>query len=100
MGKPANLIIRDLKQRDHLREEGDYSFLINSNPATIMTDQVTADHIYLFTSLTVESLIKFWRTRYRRSFAYHGRTNCALNLAIEAENMGIWEAIWCQNDWC
>jgi len=30
-----------------LREEGIEVILINSNPATIMTDSVTADHIYL-----------------------------------------------------
>lgn len=30
-----------------LREEGIEVTLINSNPATIMTDPVTADHIYL-----------------------------------------------------
>jgi carbamoyl-phosphate synthase large subunit len=30
-----------------LREEGITVSLINSNPATIMTDSVTADHIYL-----------------------------------------------------
>ena len=38
-----------------LREEGIEVSLINSNPATIMTDPVTADHIYLM-PLTVESL--------------------------------------------
>ena len=30
-----------------LREEGIEVILINSNPATIMTDPVTADHVYL-----------------------------------------------------
>ena len=30
-----------------LREEGIEVSLINSNPATIMTDEVVADHIYL-----------------------------------------------------
>jgi len=29
-----------------LREEGIEVILINSNPATIMTDPVTADHVY------------------------------------------------------
>jgi len=38
-----------------LREEGIIVSLINSNPATIMTDAITADHIYL-KPLTVESL--------------------------------------------
>ena len=40
-----------------LREEGIEVSLINSNPATIMTDPVTADHIYLL-PLTVESIIQ------------------------------------------
>src|SRR5438093_4682253 len=40
-----------------LREEGIEVSLINSNPATIMTDKVTADHIYLL-PLTVESIEK------------------------------------------
>ena len=39
-----------------LREEGIEVSLINSNPATIMTDEVTADHIYL-KPLTIESII-------------------------------------------
>lgn len=39
-----------------LREEGIEVTLINSNPATIMTDPVTADNIYLL-PLTVESII-------------------------------------------
>src|SRR3982751_904075 len=40
-----------------LREEGIEVILINSNPATIMTDNVTADHIYLL-PLTIESVVK------------------------------------------
>ena len=43
-----------------LREEGIEVTLINSNPATIMTDPVTADHIYLL-PLTVESLCRYWK---------------------------------------
>ena len=38
-----------------LREEGYRVILVNSNPATIMTDNVTADHIYLL-PLEVESI--------------------------------------------
>jgi carbamoyl-phosphate synthase large subunit len=38
-----------------LREEGIEVSLINSNPATIMTDEVTADHIYL-KPLTIDSI--------------------------------------------
>ena len=38
-----------------LREEGIEVSLINSNPATIMTDKVTADHVYLW-PLEVKSI--------------------------------------------
>ena len=40
-----------------LREEGIEVSLINSNPATIMTDPVMADHVYL-KPLTVESIVE------------------------------------------
>ena len=40
-----------------LREENIEVSLINSNPATIMTDEVVADHIYL-KPLTVESIVE------------------------------------------
>ena len=45
-----------------LREEGITVTLINSNPATIMTDPVTADHVYLL-PLTVESLVQILEER-------------------------------------
>jgi carbamoyl-phosphate synthase large subunit len=40
-----------------LKEEGIKVILINSNPATIMTDPVTADHVYLL-PLNPESIEK------------------------------------------
>ena len=40
-----------------LRDEGIEISLINSNPATIMTDKVVADHVYL-KPLTPESIIE------------------------------------------
>ncbi len=40
-----------------LREEGIEVSLINSNPATIMTDNIMADYIYLL-PLTAESVIQ------------------------------------------
>src|ERR1700739_2023614 len=45
-----------------LKEEGIEVSLINSNPATIMTDKVTADHIYLL-PLDVASLTKILEER-------------------------------------
>jgi len=80
-----------------LREEGIKVTLINSNPATIMTDPITADHIYLL-PLTVESIEKILKEHQENLElpvidailpTMGGQT--ALNLAIEAENQGVWE---------
>lgn len=74
-----------------LREEGIEVTLINSNPATIMTDPVMADNIYL-KPLTPESI--------REILAEHPNIDAvlptmggqtALNLALECEALGIWE---------
>jgi len=73
-----------------LREEGITVSLINSNPATIMTDNVTADHVYLW-PLTVESIIKILEERQIDAVLPTMGGQTALNLAIEAENMGVWE---------
>lgn len=80
-----------------LREEGIKVSLINSNPATIMTDPITADHIYLL-PLTVESIEQILKNHQDDPNlptidavlpTMGGQT--ALNLAIETENQGIWE---------
>ncbi len=80
-----------------LREEGIIVSLINSNPATIMTDPVTADHIYL-RPLTPESIEQILQEHQEDPHlppidavlpTMGGQT--ALNLAIECEKMGIWE---------
>ncbi len=74
-----------------LREEGIEVSLINSNPATIMTDPVTADHIHLL-PLTVESLIQILEEHPQIDSVLPtmgGQT--ALNLAIEADKQGVWE---------
>ncbi|MCB0516412.1 MAG: carbamoyl-phosphate synthase large subunit [Chitinophagales bacterium] len=73
-----------------LREEGIEVVLINSNPATIMTDKVTADHIYLL-PLTVESIIHILDERKIDAVLPTMGGQTALNLAIEADQMGIWE---------
>lgn len=74
-----------------LREEGLKVTLINSNPATIMTDPVMADHIYL-KPLEIES-IDFILTKHPDIDAVlptmGGQT--ALNLAINCDENGIWE---------
>jgi len=73
-----------------LREEGIEVTLINSNPATIMTDPVTADHIYLL-PLTVESIVQILEERNIDAVLSTMGGQTALNLAIEADKLGIWE---------
>ncbi len=73
-----------------LREEGIEVSLINSNPATIMTDPVTADNIYLL-PLTVESIIQILEERQIDAVLPTMGGQTALNLAIEAADQGVWE---------
>lgn len=73
-----------------LREEGIEVSLINSNPATIMTDTITADHIYLW-PLTMESIIKILEERKIDAVLPSMGGQTALNLAIECHESGIWE---------
>ncbi|MEM9820713.1 MAG: carbamoyl-phosphate synthase large subunit [Bacteroidota bacterium] len=73
-----------------LREEGIEVTLINSNPATIMTDPVTADHIYLL-PLTVESLVTILEEQQIDAVLPTMGGQTALNLAIEAGQQGVWE---------
>ncbi|NEV94241.1 carbamoyl-phosphate synthase large subunit [Psychroflexus sp. YR1-1] len=74
-----------------LREEGIKTILINSNPATIMTDPSMADHVYL-KPLTTKSIIEILKNHPEIDAVLPtmgGQT--ALNLCIEADDKGIWE---------
>ena len=73
-----------------LREEGIEVTLINSNPATIMTDSVTADYIYLL-PLTVDSIEKILQERQIDCVLPTMGGQTALNLCKEAAEIGIWE---------
>jgi carbamoyl-phosphate synthase large subunit len=73
-----------------LREEGIEVSLINSNPATIMTDPVVADHIYL-KPLTVESIEEILKERDIDVVLPTMGGQTALNLCIEVDGKGIWE---------
>ena len=73
-----------------LMEEGIEVSLINSNPATIMTDPMTADHIYLL-PLNVESLVKILEERHIDAVLPTMGGQTALNLAIEAGKQGVWD---------
>jgi carbamoyl-phosphate synthase large subunit len=73
-----------------LREDGIETILINSNPATIMTDPAMADHVYLL-PLTTKSLIKILKEHPQIDAVLPtmgGQT--ALNLCIEADEKGVW----------
>ena len=73
-----------------LREEGIEVSLINSNPATIMTDEVTADHIYL-KPLTIESIRDILEERQIDAVLPTMGGQTALNLCKEAAEIGLWE---------
>ncbi|HMV14969.1 MAG TPA: ATP-grasp domain-containing protein, partial [Chitinophagales bacterium] len=73
-----------------LREEGIEVSLINSNPATIMTDEVTADHIYL-KPLTIDSIREILEERQIDAVLPTMGGQTALNLCKEASEIGLWE---------
>ena len=73
-----------------LREEGIEVTLINSNPATIMTDEVVADNIYLL-PLEVESIEQILAKHKIDAVLPTMGGQTALNLCIEADKMGVWE---------
>ena len=73
-----------------LKEEGIEVSLINSNPATIMTDPVVADNIYL-KPLTVESIEEILSERKIDAVLPTMGGQTALNLCIEADEKGVWE---------
>lgn len=74
-----------------LREDGIETILINSNPATIMTDPSMADHVYL-KPLTTKSIVEILKKHPQIDAVLPtmgGQT--ALNLCIEADEKGIWK---------
>lgn len=72
-----------------LREEGIEVVLINSNPATIMTDKVTADHVYL-KPLTKKSIREILEKHNIDAVLPTMGGQTALNLCIECDKAGIW----------
>ncbi len=74
-----------------LREEGIKVILINSNPATIMTDPSMADHVYL-KPLNTKSIVEILKAHPEIDAVLPtmgGQT--ALNLCLEADEKGIWQ---------
>jgi carbamoyl-phosphate synthase large subunit len=72
-----------------LKDEGISVSIINSNPATIMTDKVIADNVYLL-PLTCESLEIILSERQIDAVLPTMGGQTALNLCIEADERGIW----------
>ncbi len=78
-----------------LREEGIKVILINSNPATIMTDPMMADKVYLL-PLTVESIEKILEENQIDAVLPTMGGQTALNLCKEADELGVWERFNCR----
>ena len=73
-----------------LREDGIETILINSNPATIMTDPTMADHVYL-KPLNTKSIIEILKKHKVDAVLPTMGGQTALNLCIEADEKGIWK---------
>jgi carbamoyl-phosphate synthase large subunit len=73
-----------------IREEGIKVTLINSNPATIMTDPMMADRVYLL-PLTVESIEQILEENDIDAVLPTMGGQTALNLCKEVDELGIWE---------
>ena len=73
-----------------LREEGIEVTLINSNPATIMTDKVVADNVYLL-PLETESIVEILSKHKIDAVLPTMGGQTALNLCIACDELGIWE---------
>jgi carbamoyl-phosphate synthase large subunit len=73
-----------------LREEGIEVTLLNSNPATIMTDSIVADHVYLL-PITIQSVVKILEEQKIDAVLPTMGGQTALNLCMEAYEVGIWE---------
>ena len=78
-----------------LREEGIEVILINSNPATIMTDPMMADKVYLL-PLTVESIEKILQENQIDAVLPTMGGQTALNLCKEVDELGIWQQYNCK----
>ena len=73
-----------------LREDGINTILINSNPATIMTDPTMADHVYL-KPLNTKSIVEILKNHDVDAVLPTMGGQTALNLCIEADDKGIWK---------
>jgi carbamoyl-phosphate synthase large subunit len=89
IGQAAEFDYSGTQAARSLREEGIKVILINSNPATIMTDPMMADRVYLL-PLTVESIEQILEENQIDAVLPTMGGQTALNLAKEAEDLGVW----------
>jgi carbamoyl-phosphate synthase large subunit len=89
IGQAAEFDYSGTQAARSLREEGVKVILINSNPATIMTDPMMADRVYLL-PLTVESIEQILEENQIDAVLPTMGGQTALNLAKEAEDLGVW----------
>ncbi|HYO21511.1 MAG TPA: carbamoyl-phosphate synthase large subunit, partial [Flavisolibacter sp.] len=90
IGQAAEFDYSGTQAARSLREEGVKVVLINSNPATIMTDPMMADRVYLL-PLTVESIEQILQENDIDAVLPTMGGQTALNLAKEAEDLGVWQ---------
>lgn len=90
IGQAAEFDYAGTQASRSLREEGIEVTLINSNPATIMTDSVTADNVYLL-PLEKKYIIEILEKHKIDAVLPTMGGQTALNLAMDCENAGIWK---------
>src|SRR5215213_6734528 len=90
IGQAAEFDYSGTQAARSLREEGIKVILINSNPATIMTDPMMADRVYLL-PLTAESIEQILEENQIDAVLATMGGQTALNLAKEVEDLGIWQ---------
>ncbi len=90
IGQPCEFDYSGTQAARSLKEEGIKVYLINSNPATIMTDPMMADKVYLL-PLTVESIEQILEENQIDAVLPTMGGQTALNLCKEAEDLGVWE---------
>ena len=90
IGQAAEFDYSGTQACEALREEGIEVVLINSNPATIMTDSKTADKIYI-EPMNIQTIEKIIAREKPDSLLPGMGGQTALNLAVELKDAGILE---------
>ncbi len=90
IGQAAEFDYSGTQACEALKEEGIEVVLINSNPATIMTDRKTADKVYI-EPMTIECIEKIIIREKPDSILPGMGGQTALNLAVELKDSGILE---------